>query len=198
MEGPVYRPDSSKLAWFVGFFEGRNRVATPQWWREVVVDARANRRDNIYPGEPKDRPYHPSEIEGVTCPNDATVMAKDRVVTYWANDNTIVLPEELLDRSWSSISCAFTNDHCFVAGHDAIGYSHDIACIERKTNKVLWKSAACGCFWGNASGFHESWVTLVPTNDRRIFVFGSASVGFYAHGFDASNGKTLVRFSSTY
>lgn len=203
-DGPkVYRPDSSKLEWYVGFFEGRNRIATPDWWRAVVIDARANRRNNIYPGEPKERPYHRSEIEGVTCPKDATITEKDRVVTYRANENWIVLPEELLDRSddgslWCNISCAFTNDHCFVAVHDDVGYSHDVACIDRKTGKIVWKSEACGCWWGGASGVHESWVTIVPTDDGRVFAFGSASIGFYAHGFDSSNGKTLVQFSNNY
>lgn len=203
-KGPkVYRPDSKKLAWFLGFFEGRNRIASPEWWREVVIDARANRRRNIYPGEPKNRPYHRSEVEGVTCPKDATVIEKDRKVTYRVNENTVVLPEELLDRSddgtlWCNVSCAFTKDHCYVAVHGNVGYSHDVACIDRKTDKILWKSKACGCWWGGASGIHESWVTLVPTDDGRVFAFGLASIGFYAHGFDASNGNTVVQFSNNY
>lgn len=199
----VYRPESGKLAWFVGFFEGRNRITLPDWWRTVVTDARANRRDNIYPGEPKERPYHRTEVEGVTCPINANVTENDRVVTYRAGENSVVLPEELLDRSddgslWCNISCAFTNEHCFVAVHDDVGYSHDVACINRKTDKIVWKSEACGCWWGGATGIHESRVTITPTDDGRVFVFGSASIGFYAHGFDASNGKTIVQFSNNY
>lgn len=203
-KGPqVYRPDPTTLAWFVGFIEGRNRVAAPEWWRTVVLDARANRRNNIYPGEPQNRPYHRAKIEGVTCPEDASVIEKDRVVTYTSGMNSIVIPEELLRRAdsgklWCNISCAFTGRHCFVAIHGDVGYSHDVACIDRETNKILWKTEACGCWWGGASGIHESWVTVVPTNDGRVFVFGSASIGFYAHGFDASNGKTVVQFSNNY
>jgi hypothetical protein len=66
------------------------------------------------------------------------------------------------------------------------------------SKKLVWKSEACGCWWGGASGIHESWVSLIPTVDGRVFLFGSASIGFYAHGFDASNGKPLVRFSNNY
>ena len=199
----AYRPDAAKLNWFLGFFEGRNRVSAPAWWRTIVLDARANRRDNIYPGKPKEWPYHRSELKWVSCPTTASVTEDKRIVTYRNGDDSIVIPEELLDRADSgklscNISCTFTKTNCFVAVHDDVGSSHDVACLDRKTGNVVWKSKACGCWWGNATGQHESWVSLVPTDDGRVFVFGSASVGLYAHGFDASNGKTLLRFSNNY
>ncbi len=205
-DGPkVYRPDAKKLAWFIGFFEGRNRVTAPDWWRTVVVDARANRRNNIYAGEPTTRPYHRSQVEGVAvaCPTNATVTEKDRVVTYRARDASIVVPDELLDRAdsghlYCNISCAFTKEQCFIATHGDVGFSHKVACIERETGRIVWKAEACGCWWGGATGYHESWVAVVPTDDGRVFVFGSASIGFYAHGFDSRDGKTLVRFSNNY
>lgn len=202
----VFRPDRNRLNWFVGFFEGRNRISVPEWWRTVVVDARANRRNNnnIYPGDPKQKPYRdvtPSIL--VRCPKNASVTEKDRVVTYTIGKNSIVIPEELLDRAdsgelWCNISCAFTDGKCFVAIHDDVGYSHVVACIDRKTKNINWNSKACGCWWGSASGVHESWVALVPTDDGRLYCFGSASIGLYAHGFDTSNGKTLLRFSTNY
>ena len=199
----VYRPDAARLNWFIGFFEGRNRVSAPEWWRTIVLGARANRRDNIYPGKPKERPYHRSELKWVKCPVDASVEENERVVTYRNGDDSIVIPEELLDRADSgelscNISCVFTDSNCFVAVHDDVGYSHDVACLDRKSGKVVWASKACGCWWGGATGRHESWVSLVPTDDGRVFVFGSASVGLYAHGFDSSTGKTLVQFSNNY
>jgi hypothetical protein len=203
-QGPkVYRPDSTQLSWFIGFFEGRNRIAVPNWWSAVVTDSRANRRDNIYPGKPQERPYHRSTIEGLACPINASVTEKDRVVTYRAGDDSIALPPELLDRSdhgelSCNISCAFTKEHCFVAVHDDVGYTHSVVCIDRKTDKIVWKSQACGCWWGGATGQHESCVSVVPTNDSRVFVFGCASIGFYAHGFDVGSGKTVIQFSNNY
>ena len=113
------------------------------------------------------------------------------------------MPEELLDRSdngglWCSICCCFTAGHVFVAVHSEVGYPHDVACIDRKTNKIVWKEKACGCWWGDATGLHESWVSILPTNDGRVFVFGVASGGFYAQGFNSSHGQTQVRFSNNY
>ena len=191
----IGRSHREKLSWFIGFFEGRNRITVPKWWRTIVMDGGFIREPQ------KIRPYHQTAIEGVNCPLGATVEEKDRIVTYRSGTDSIVLPEELLDRDdsgelWCNISCVFTARHCFVAVHDDVGYDHDVACIDRGTNKIVWKSKACGCWWGRASGLHESWVSLVATDDGRVFVFGAAWTGFYAHGFDASNGKTLVRFSS--
>lgn len=87
---------------------------------------------------------------------------------------------------------------CFVAVHNDVGNSPSVGCIDRDSSEVVWTSKACGCWRGGATGRHESWVSLVPTNDGRVFVFGSASVGFYAHSFNASTDKTLVQFSSKF
>ena len=199
----AYRPDAQMLNWFIGFFEGRNRLSAPEWWRTIVLDARANRRNNIYPGKPKEPLYHQSELKRVKCPVNASVEENDRVITYRNGDDSIVIPEQFFNRSdsgdlWCSISCVFTEESCFVAVHTDVGYSHDVACLDRKSGQVVWASKACGCWWGSATGVHKSWVSLVPTYDGRVFVFGSASIGLYAHGFDSSNGKTLVQFSSNY
>lgn len=200
-----YRPDAAKLNWFVGFFEGRNRVPAPEWWRTIVLDARAVNRDAIYPGQPKERPYHRTKkLKWVSCPTHDSVEDNERVVTYRSGDNSIVIPEELMDRADggdllnSNISCVFTETNCFVAVHSNAGFAHDVACLDRKTGKVVWTSEACGCRWRGVTGIHESWLSLVPTDDGRVFVFGAASTGLYAHGFDASTGKTLLRFSSNY
>lgn len=44
------RPDREKLAWFLRFLEARARVTLPKWWAEAILDARANRRGNVYAG----------------------------------------------------------------------------------------------------------------------------------------------------
>ena len=67
----AYRPDTQKLSWFLGFLQGRARVSPPDWWRESLLDARANRRDNIYAGEPKLVPYRRAVIKWVNCPKNA-------------------------------------------------------------------------------------------------------------------------------
>jgi hypothetical protein len=93
----VYRPDPRKLMWFLGFIQGRARVSPPGWWGEAALDARANRRNNIYPGKPKAFPYHPAGIDGVNCPKDASAKTIGRAVFYRVGADIISIPEEILD-----------------------------------------------------------------------------------------------------
>src|SRR5260370_27643577 len=44
------RPGHDKLAWFLGFLEGRARMRAPKWWADSLLGSRAYARDNIYPG----------------------------------------------------------------------------------------------------------------------------------------------------
>lgn len=199
----AYRPDSKKLEWFIGFVEERNRVKVPDWWRSVVMDSRANRRNNIYPGEPKTQPYRRASVPWVKCPSNADVTEKEQVVTYLSGDDSIALPAEIIERTMDdnlegSFSGAFTKDYFFFTNHSDVGFPHEVACVDRNSKNVAWKSEVKGCWWSSASGIHESWVTIVPTDDGRVFVFGSASMGVYAYAFDLASGETIFQFSSTY
>ena len=44
----------------------------------------------------------------------------------------------------------------------------------------------------------EAWVTVLTTEDDRVFAFGADSMGLTVHGFRARDGKSLVLFSSSY
>lgn len=204
-------PTASRLNWFLGMFEGRNRVAVPQWWRDVVLASRdivlpgpgGKLTRNICPGEPVQRPYHAIKDWASSerkHPKNATLKVINGVVTYTTEKNSIDIPKELFDHADNgtsrNISCAFTNKMCFVAVHSDCGFSHRVACIDRQTDSVVWSVEACGC--AQIAGVDESWVTLVATDDGRVFCFGNASCGIYAHAFDASNGKSLFQFSSNY
>jgi hypothetical protein len=198
-----YRPDSQKLSRFLDLVQQRARVALPDWWREVVPDARANRRDNIYHGKPKSVPYRlRTGMEQVGCPKNASVEKEGNSVVYRVGTDKITIPAELQEHGnrgpfVSNVSGCFTDKYCFLAVHENVGYRHQVGCIERASGKLVWKSTACGSWWGNASGSFTSWVAVVPTDDGRVFVFGAAG-GFYLHGFRASDGKPLVRFSTNF
>src|SRR5439155_9296246 len=69
----VVRPNRHKLDWFLGFLEGRARVKAPQWWSEMLLDSRANRRDNIYPGNPTQCPYHRVGLDYASGPHDTNL-----------------------------------------------------------------------------------------------------------------------------
>ena len=167
------------------------------------MKSRAHRRNNIYVGNLRSAPYHRVGVDLVNCPKNATVKKSGDAVAYRVGNDQILIPEELLRRDdlgelWCNISGAFTEKCCFLAVHLDFGTPHVIACIDRSSGEIVWKSTACGCCWGGGTGVHESWVSLVPTVDNRVFVFGAASMGFYVHGFRISDGKSLLQFSDNY
>ncbi len=200
----VFQPEKEKLVWFVGFLEGRSRSVVPEWWVESVLGSMANRRDNIYGGDPKKSPYHESGLEYVYAPVGTLVKKEGKQFSVHVGNNSIAIPYELLKYRLSddgslhdSVSATFTENECFVTIHDDVGYEHGVACVDRHSGKVRWKSKACGCWWGGASGIHVGWVTIVTQKDR-VTVFGKSSVGFYAHSFFQADGKTDFRFSNFY
>jgi hypothetical protein len=197
------RLDDEKLSWFLGFLEGRARVSVPEGWRELILNARANRRDNIFLGEPKSVPYHDVVADRVKCPTNASLQTSDNAVVFRIADDTITLPEKIIRRDirgdlYFNISGCFTSERCFVTVHNDLGRPHDLVCIDRATGKLLWKSTACGCCWNVVYGGGNCWVWVVATSDGRVLVFGAESLGFYVHCFDASDGKSLLHFSSRY
>ncbi len=204
-QGPkVYRPKKNKLVSFVGFLEARSRSTVPKWWAECVRDARAHRRDNIYGGKPTKSPYHNAGLKHVNAPIGTTVKQDGKQCSVHVGDASIALPSELVVLSddgslYRNVSATFTKKECFVAIHGDVGYSHVVACIDRESEKIRWKSKACGCcWWGGATGVSiGGGVVTVVVHEDRVAVFGKSS-GFYAHGFSRDDGKTLFRFSSEF
>ncbi len=200
-----YQPDAKALAWFLGFVEGRIRVAPPEWWRKAIRDAHAYDRDNIeLLGRLESNPYH--RRDALSFPVNADVENLGDAIVYSVGVEKLAIPEELLLRAdggelFGAVSGSFTDKHLFVAVHHDVPHAHDVACLERATGKVVWRSKACGCLrpsiGGNGNtGRRGTCVSVVPTDDDRVFVFGAAFTGFYLHGFRAGDGKSLVRFSS--
>src|SRR5262249_10875310 len=156
----------------------------------------------IYPGIPKSSPYHPSGIDGVNCPEDASAKTTDHAVFFRIGADIIQIPEQILKRSHSGdVFCELSgcfNEKCFfIAVHSTVGNPHTVACIERSSGKLVWKSTACGSYLP-AIGRLRSWVSVQSTDDDRVFVFGTSSTGLYLHGFRATDGKSLVHFSSQF
>jgi hypothetical protein len=199
--GPqVYRPDKDKLRWFLGFLEGRGRIDSPKWWAEIVADMRAHRRSNIFSREWAGNPYHEAGVKFVRAPHGTTIKKDGNDYLLTIGGDSVKLPDEILEKSddgelSGNFSGYFTPKRCFVAVHNDVGYQHTVACIDRSTGELVWRAKACGCFWGGATGIHESRVSVTLHEDR-VVVFGAAHTGFYAHAFRAEDGKTIFRFSS--
>lgn len=196
------RPDRDKLAWFLGFLEGRARVRPPKWWSEAILDARANRRGNIYAGGLNmwiDRKRgDPVEKD----PEKATLESRDGRVDLRLGKESIRMPVEFIDKlqiqeGFGEARALFTPARCYVAFHGFAGYDYRVGCVERSPVKLRWVSGVWGCFWGLTTGAHREWVEIVEKGDQ-VVVFGVAATGFYVEAFRADDGANLFRFSNSY
>jgi hypothetical protein len=196
------RPDTDKLNWFLGFLEGRARVTAPRWWAESLLNTRANRRNDIYPGGPKECPYHRLGLNDAQGPHDTSLRREqDRFILRIGNE-TVTVPKDLLritneGEVHCNVSALITASRCFVAVHGDAGYAFQLASIDRDTGKVHWKSEVFGTWWNDISGVHHMWVT-VTEQDKRIVLFGAASTGMHVEVFRPEDGANLFRFSTSY
>jgi hypothetical protein len=196
------RPDRHKLDWFLGFLEGRGRVKAPEWWAEMLLDSRANRRDNIYPGSPKDMPDHRAGLDDVEAPRDTTLKRDGDKIILKVRKESVSIPEAILRKCDSgrvccSVSALITPSRCYIAVHEDVGYSYPLYCIDRLTAKIVWKSEVWATWWGGASGVHHMSVAVTEQNNR-IVVFGAAATGIHVEAFQRDDGTNLFRFSSSY
>src|SRR5262249_17723260 len=114
----------------------------------------------------------------------------------------VVIPESLLRKHdsgkvCSRVSALVTPGRCYVAEHDDVGYPFQLACIDRSTGKVAWRSEVWGIWWGGATGVHAMWVAGTEQGDR-IVVFGAGSIGIHVEAFRKDDGTNLFRFSNSY
>jgi hypothetical protein len=196
------RPDREKLAWFLGFLEGRVRVQTPQWWADVVLDSHANSQGKVYPGNPKTWAYHNAGLDDLCAPPDTTVKQEHGRFLLVVGKQAVTIPESVLRRASSgrvcgNISGLITPQRCYVAVHDDFGFAYPLTCIDRKSTKVVWNTKAWGDFWGTVAGFGHSYVT-VTEQDNHVVVFGASSSGIHVEAFQAEDGRNVFRFANSY
>jgi hypothetical protein len=196
------RPDADKLKWFLEFMERRGSVKAPRWWSEALLNSDANRRDNIYPGEPKEKPYHRLGLDYTAGPLDSSLKRGRDTVELRIGEDSVPIPQGLLlkddfGKLCCGVSGLISHSRCFVAVHESVGYPYQLACIDRETAKTLWESQVFGTWWGSASGIHCMWVAVTEQNNR-IVIFGSAATGMHMEAFRPEDGKNLFRFSTYY
>ena len=201
-EDKVVRPQRTKLKWFVRFLERRGRVKAPKWWVESLLDSRAAGGRYISPGTPNEQPYHKAGLDLISSPPDTTLTKDGGRILVHVGRESVPIPEDLLTKSDAGnfncyVSVLITPSRCYIAVHDDVGYPYDLACIDRTSAKVLWKSKAWGTWWGGVSGRQRQMFVTVTEQDNRVVVFGSGDTGINAEAFRSDNGANLFRFSST-
>lgn len=198
--------DKGKLARFIGFLEGRMRLEAPNWWSELLLESRASGAENVIAQKNRMRLYHATDLDYVRAPINTTLEIDKRGkelaqrVILRVGDDSIRISENLLRKSATgkfidNISVLLTPTRCYIAAHDGVGYSYELACIDRKSNQALWKSDVWATFSGVASGDQEMFVGVTEQSGR-VVVFGASYTGFHVEAFRSTDGAPLFRFSS--
>lgn len=188
-----------KLEWFLGFLRRRLRVQPPQEWADILCDARANHRYNVYFQVPKQ--YHPAGLDWLRSQPGTTLKREGSKVVLAVGDQSATVPEDLFPTDtggelWSQVNGLMTPRRCYVAVHTVYGDPYKLTCIDRASDKVLWKSPVWAVYYiGSSTGVPGySWVGLTE-HDGRVIVFGVAGYGIYVEAFRADNGANLFRFT---
>lgn len=191
------RPDRRKLEWFLGFLEGRAHVKAPEWWSELLLDVWANRRDNFYStAGVKENRYHKLGLNETRGPRDTSLVRGGGKVVFRIGTDSISIPEGLLG-GFYDVSGMFTPSRCYIAVHNDFGTPFQLACINRTTEKLLWKSEVFGAWWGGTTGISTMWVD-VTEQGRGVVVFGAGTIGLHVEAFRPKDGKNLFRFSTSH
>src|SRR5262249_49882039 len=131
---------------------------------------------------------------------DSTLKREGDKVILRIGKESVAIPEDLLQemaKGHSNVSGLMTPSRCFVATHEDSGYSYRLACINRQTGKMLWKSEVFATWWEHSTGIGHMWVTVTEQN-KRIVLFGCASTGMHVEAFRPEDGTNLFRFSTSY
>ena len=201
---------NERLARFMDNLETRTNASVPGWWKGTLERGMV-RVDNSSLHHPLNKyasPYHMSGMDGVACPRHSQVESSALGISYQTGPNRINLPEELLHEGWDgklqiNISGRFTDNFCYLAIHDDVGCRHEITCLDRTKDRLVWQVDACGCDFGGRAAYggggnYFTWICVVPTDDDRILVYGLGTLGFWVHGFRSTDGTPLFRFSSSH
>ena len=112
-------------------------------------------RTGAEPRRPKEEPYERTGLDYVRAPKGVSVArdSKDNAVLMMrVGEETVRVPENLFSKSTTgkivnSVSPLIRPDRCYLALHEEVGYPYKLACLDRKTGKVLWKSDVFSHFW---------------------------------------------------
>ena len=214
---PTFSPDVGKLNWFIGFLEGRTRIRVPKWWRNAVLDARANHRHMVY------FPYQDWGKRAPKSANRTTFTKVDDVFSVNVGSESLQLSNDFLEalgehsnfseireaveevskngksENGTRFNAHFTSKLCYLAVYDEICTAYLLACLDRENGKMLWKTRRIRCFWGGIGGGVGRARVTVDVQNEQVLFFECSGIGeIYVEAFRAEDGKHLYRFSNKF
>jgi hypothetical protein len=197
-------PDQKLLQRFVGFLKGRLRTELPVWWLEMLLEAKAYRRDHVsLPWPPDLRTVHYHEQGPFWVPRNTTLVKNEGKMILTIERKSVAIAEKNITEAQDSIGAefacaAFDSRRCYLALYENCGCSFPLLGIARASGNVTWKAKVWATdLTGRYTGQHLQ-RAMVQVEADRILVFGAGNNGAYVEAFSAETGKNLFRFSTSY
>jgi hypothetical protein len=189
--------------WFVGFLEGRAKVRAPDWWAVALAHGCPG---TGAPGVPDD-PYHEAGPGFERAPKNTTLAREpevDGAVVVRVSDDAVRVPADVFSQlrrfAWRDVSALATPERCYLATHGDVGANYPLACLDRESGNVAWKTRVPGHWPGGVAMTgppQKMWVAVTRQGDR-IVVFGLSYTGYHVEVLQAVDGKSLFRCSTRY
>ena len=190
-----FAPDLQR---FVGFLEGRLRVAVPRWWETALEELqRQQPSDRTLPGAgwqsvKQDVGKVREPLIQLTFPGNSTV---DRIV--------IPLPTDAFSKlrgpQRTRLVAVTGNQHnSMLLKWTYRGSQADLLCFDPTTGAERWRSQTWGLGPNRELNFvrYKHYVSLV-LNSQQVVVFGATLQGAYVEAFDLKDGTCVARFATT-
>lgn len=202
---PLLRPTKESLDDFVRFAEGRLKVPIPSWWKSGLAGSRrSGERTLVMPTPRIDRFYDYSSVGRLWVSKETHLTHSQKGVIIQSKDHGCFIAESLLKSSnkdgVSGISATFSGDRCYVAFLSTGGNPYSIHCIDWKTSERIWTADvwATGPVVEYAGRMTRPSLIEIRIHNDRLYVFGIDVDGVYSEAFAMSDGKNLLRFSTSY
>ena len=189
--------DRRALQKFIGFIEGRLRINVPRVWQMSLLRTRAYSENQIHIQDFRYWPYRDSD-SGLRTPLRVFVDRSGRGIEHVSSgDKECHISEEIsIPKSKDCVSALITDDHCFLAIHDSIGYSYKLHCLglEATGGKARWTSDVFAAFYGGGTGGGYQHRVTMRQKEGKVYVFGACLMGSYIEVFSTQNGDAICRF----
>lgn len=196
--GPAQPIDSRLLHYFVGFIEGRVDCELPSWWKETLLSAHVNKRDDVRFTLPQ-KAFIDTKKDGLFGRIVPNLKAGDPLVLVTGKQK-IIIPSSTVENMETCDFASFviTGKRVYVAWHLDAAASYKQYCVDRQSGMILWGTKVWADGGNVFYGGIGSHVVALVDQKECLIVLGASESCIYLEAFDKDNGKNLYRFSTGY
>jgi hypothetical protein len=209
-EQKANHPDPDSVSRFLGFVEGRVRVAIPKFWENGIRRAVKNQGSRIWfergkRPEPGDITYKQVRPE-LWAAEGITVEARGLPLYVSDGDMSVRLATDIFTSKWkvpfARISVDLAGEKYFLGHYSCFREPFHLHRVAAASGDIEWSSrVSAGVDLGDTIGYvgpTSRHSVAIAHADDAVVVFGLDFDAAYIEAFDPTNGTNLYRFCTAY